>query len=115
MKRVLFDENMPRKLRRDLPEFFIRTAQQEGYSGFKNGELLSRASLGFDVLVTIDQRMRYQQDLPKFNIGVVAIEVPDTRLSFLRTLVPQLRDAVERVKPGEVIVVRPADSPVNDS
>ena len=108
MKQVLFDENMPRKLRRDLPEFVIRTAQQEGYSGFKNGELLRRAMSGFDVLVTIDQRMRYQQDIPKFNIGVVAIEVPDTRLIFLRALVPEIRDAIDRVKPGEIIIVRPA-------
>ena len=61
MKRVLFDENMPRKLRRDLPEFFIRTAQEEGWSAFKNGDLLRRATLRFDVLVTIDQRMRYQR------------------------------------------------------
>jgi hypothetical protein len=107
VKRVLFDENMPRKLRRDLLEFVIRTAQQEGYSGFKNGELLGRASTLFDVLVTIDQRMQYQQSVSKFNIGVVAIELPDTRLVFLRALVPQLRDAIDRVKPGEIIVVRP--------
>ena len=108
MKRVLFDENMPRKLRRDLPEFFIRTVQQEGFSGFKNGELLGRVASFFDVLVTIDQNMQYQQNVPKFNIGVVAIELPDTRLVFLRALVPELRDAISRVKPGEVIVVRPA-------
>jgi len=40
VKRVLLDENMPRKLRRDLPKFFIRTAQEQGWSAFKNGELL---------------------------------------------------------------------------
>lgn len=99
---------MPRKLRRDLSQFLIRTAQQEGYSGFKNGELLDRASSDFDVLVTIDQRMQYQQQVAKFAIGVVTIEVPDTRLLHLRALVPQLRDAINNVKPGQVIVVRPA-------
>ena len=52
MKQVLFDENMPRKLRRDLPKLVVRTAQAEGWSAFKNGELLSRASEKFDVLVT---------------------------------------------------------------
>ena len=107
MKRVLFDENMPRKLRRDLPEFFIRTAQEEGWSAFKNGELLKRASATFDVLVTIDQRMRYQQNVTSLTIGVVAIEIPDTRITFLYPLVPQLRDAIQRVKPGEVLVVKP--------
>lgn len=105
MKRVLFDENMPRKLRRDLPEFLVRTAQEEGWSAFKNGELLKRASLKFDVLVTIDQRMRYQQNVPQFDIGIVVIEVRDTRLIHLRPLVPQLRDAIASIAPGEVALI----------
>jgi len=98
---------MPRKLRRDLPQFFIRTAQEEGWSAFKNGDLLRRATVTFDVLVTIDQRMRYQQNMTRFEIGIVVIEVPDTRLVHLRPLVPQLSEAIERVRPGEVVVVTP--------
>jgi hypothetical protein len=98
---------MPRKLRRDLPEFLIRTAQEEGWSAFRNGALLTRASLTFEVLVTIDQRMRYQQNMSRLTIGVVVIEVPDTRLVHLRPLVPELREAIEHVGPGEVVVVRP--------
>jgi hypothetical protein len=108
VKRVLFDENMPRKLRRDLPDFFIRTAQEEGWSAFKNGELLTRAAVTFDVLVTIDQRMRYQQNMTRFDIGMVVIEVPDTRFVHLRALVPELRDAISKVGPGEVVIVKAA-------
>ena len=108
MKRVLFDENMPRKLRRDLPEFSIRTAQEEGWSAFKNGELLRRCSETFDALVTIDQRMRYQQNLQRFTIGVVIIEVPDTRLIHLRRLIPALRQAIASVEPGQIIVINSA-------
>jgi len=99
---------MPRKLRRDLPEFFVRTAQEEGCSGFKNGELLRRISTTYEVLVTIDQRMRYQQNVAQLAIGIIAIELPDTRLIYLRALVPHIREAIERIKPGEVIVIRPA-------
>jgi len=99
---------MPRKLRRDLPEFHIRTAQEEGWAALKNGALLTRASAAFDVLVTIDQRMRYQQNVPRFAIGVVVIEVPDTRLVHLRSLLPELRDAIQNVRAGEVLVVAPA-------
>lgn len=62
MKRVLFDENMPRQLRRELPEFAIRTVQEEGWAGLENGKLLREAVTGFDVLVTADGRMRYQQN-----------------------------------------------------
>jgi hypothetical protein len=96
---------MPRKLRRDLPEFFIRTAQEEGWSAFKNGQLLKRAVGAFDVFVTIDQNMRYQQNMSDLTIGIVAIEIPDTRLVYLRVLTADIRDAVQRVKPGEVIIV----------
>ncbi len=100
---------MPRKLRRDLPQVIVRTAQEEGWSAVRNGDLLRRASAAFDVLVTIDQRMRYQQNMRRVSIGVVVVEVPDTRLSQLRLLLPELREAIERVQPGEVIVVTPAD------
>lgn len=105
MKRVLFDENMPRKLRRELSNAVIRTAQEEGWSAYKNGELLRRAAEKFDVFVTIDRRMRYQQNLPRFSIGIVVIEVPDTRLVHLRALVAQLDDAIAVVAPGEVTIV----------
>lgn len=108
MKRVLFDENMPRKLRRDLPELHVRTAQEEGWGAFRNGDLLRRAAAAFDVLVTIDQRMRYQQNVAKLDIGIVVIEIPDTRLVHLRALVPAIRIAIEQVRCGEVVIVTPS-------
>jgi hypothetical protein len=107
VKQVLFDENMPRKLRRDLPEFRIRTAQEEGWSAFTNGALLTRAAESFDVLVTIDRRMRYQQNITQFAIGLVVVEVPDTRFVHLRALVPDIRQAIQTVQTGQVLVVTP--------
>ncbi|HEY0140736.1 MAG TPA: hypothetical protein VGF48_07560 [Thermoanaerobaculia bacterium] len=106
MKRVLFDENMPRKLRRDLPEFGVRTVQEEGWTGFTNGNLLRRAATAFDVLLTVGQRMRFQQNVAQFDIGIVAIETVDTTLSNLRRLLPRIREAVEKVEPGAMIIVR---------
>ena len=106
MKRVLFDENMPHNLRRDLTDFAISTAQEQGWSGIKNGELLARASRSFDVLLTIDQRMQYQQNLAQLAIGIVVIEVPDTRIRFLRLLLPQIRQGLENARTGEVVVIR---------
>jgi len=110
VKRVLFDENMPRKLRRDLPEFHIRTAQEQGWSTYQNGQLLKQLSGTFDVLVTIDQNIRHQQNLPQFNVGVVAIEVPDTRLVLLRQLIPEIREAIAMVQPGQLIIIGPTSS-----
>jgi len=80
LKRVLLDENMPRQIRRDLPEFVVRTVQEEGWDGLTNGQLLRRASDSFDVLFTADQRLRHQQNIATFAIGVVVIEptTPDS-------------------------------------
>ena len=107
-RRVLFDENMPHKLRRDLPEFTVSTVQEEGFSGLRNGDLLSRAAGRFDVLVTLDQRLRYQQNLSALRIGIVVIEMPDTRLVHVRALVPQLRQAIADIAVGEVTLVKPS-------
>jgi hypothetical protein len=54
VSRVLCDEDLPRQLRRDLPEFEVRTVQEAGWSGVKNGDLLRRAQEQFEVFVTAD-------------------------------------------------------------
>jgi hypothetical protein len=96
------DENIPRNLRADLPECFVRTVQEEGWGGFKNGELLRRAEAAFDVLVTADRRMQFQQTLTGYSIGVVVIVTPRLRFDVLHGLAAVLRGAVENVQAGEV-------------
>lgn len=76
MRLVLFDENLPRQLRRSLSEFAIRTVQEEGFGSFRNGQLLRRAEGKFEVLVTADRRMRFEQNLASFALGVVIIRTP---------------------------------------
>jgi hypothetical protein len=88
-----------------LPGSISVRFQEEGLSSLQNGALLTRASLTFDVLVTADQRLQYQQHIPKYDIGVVVISARDVRLPSLRTALPQLREAIERVGSGELIVV----------
>lgn len=105
MRTVLFDEDIPRQLRRELSEFRIRTVQEQGWSSIQNGELLSIASREFDVLVTADKNLRHQQNIPKFHIGVVVIASVDTRLPHLRLLLPQLRAAIASIAPGSVVIV----------
>ena len=108
MRRVLFDEDLPRQLRRDLPEFEIRTVQEEGWSSIQNGELLRLASAKFDVFVTADQNLQYQQNIGRFDIGIVAIISVDTRLPHLRQAILKIRTAIVNVVPGTLITVRTA-------
>lgn len=105
MKRVLFDENLPQLLRRKLPEFEIRTVQEQGWGSLKNGSLLERAEGAFDVLLTADRRMQYQQELPAYEIGVVVIITPRLQLQVLERALVSIRSAIHSVRPGEIIRV----------
>jgi hypothetical protein len=105
VRRVLFDENLPRLLRRKLPEFEIRTVQEEAWGAFKNGELLRRAERRFDVLLTADRRMQYQQNLTAFGIGIVVIVTPSLQLQVLERALNPLRQAISSVAYGEVLHV----------
>ncbi len=105
MRRVLFDEDVPRQLRRDLNEFTVRTVQEEGWAAVKNGELLRLSSPLFDVFVTADKRLRFQQNIARHSIGVVVIATRDTRLPRLQQVLDELRVAIRDVPPGTVIIV----------
>jgi hypothetical protein len=93
VKRLLFDHCVPRPLRRLLPGYFVRTCHEEGWDSLRNGELLKVAELAqFDVFVTADQSLRYQQDLRARQIAV--IELPTNRLALLPAIVPALEQAI---------------------
>ncbi len=110
MRQVLFDEDVPRQLRRDLQEFTIRTVQEEGWTSVKNGELLHLSSSTFDVFVTADKRLRFQQNIALFDIGVVVIATWDTRLPRLQQALDEIRTAIRNVTPGNVIIVTGGES-----
>ena len=67
--------------------------------------VVARASQTFDVLLTADKRLQYQQNIPQFSIGVVVLATIDTRLPHLLSRVAQIRSAIETVSPGTVLVV----------
>jgi hypothetical protein len=105
MKRVLLDENLPKGFVRELPSYEVSTVHDEGWTGITNGDLLRRASERFDVLVTADQNLRYQQNLERAGLGVVVVAARSTRLEDLAPLVPDVTEAIESVRLGEVKVI----------
>jgi hypothetical protein len=96
---------MPRRLRRELPGFYIRTVQEEGWAGLQNGHLLEQASAMFDILLTNDQRLRYQQNLSMFRIAVVVIAAGRSRYRDLLPLLPRIRAAIGGSQEGCVAIV----------
>jgi hypothetical protein len=109
VRKVLFDEDVPRPLRRDLPGFEIRTAVEMGWSGIKNGELLRRAEQAFEVFLTADRNLTFQQNISRLQLGVVVLATGSTKLDDLRPRAPEIAVALDAVQPGEVRQIPPAD------
>jgi hypothetical protein len=100
--RILLDECVPRRFRRELPDHEVRTVPEMGWASFKNGVLLATASGKFDVLVTTDQRLSYEQNVSTLAIAVVVLVAGRNKLEFLLPLTSELREVPEVIKPGEV-------------
>jgi hypothetical protein len=72
----------------------------------RDGALLALAEKEFDVLITIDSSMEFQQNIPKFRIGVIIVHVPKNQLAHYRAPQKELLLAVEKAQAGKVIHVR---------
>ncbi len=101
--KVLLDECVPRKLRRELPEHEILTVTERGWSGIKNGNLLALAAPEFDVFLTVDQNLKYQQNLKNFSIGIILLVARNNRLKTLLPLMPEAREVLNRITEGDFI------------
>ena len=98
--RILLDEQLPRQLARHIHGHEVRTVQQQGWSGTKNGELLRRAAAaGFQVFVTADRNLRFQQNLSNTAVGFVVLLALTNTLEDLLPLVPALLDAITAIQP----------------
>jgi len=83
----------------------VKTARQMGWMTIKNGELLALAAEAFDVFVTVDRNLSFQQNLPAFTIAVVVLRAPSNRLADLQMLVPDLLAAIPAATRGAVTYV----------
>ena len=105
--RLLLDECTPRRLRNDFPDHEIQTVPEAGLNGLKNGRLLRAAvGMGFDVLITVDQRLRFQQNLSQFDLAVIILVATPCRYPQLKILVPKVIKAFETIQPGECVVLQ---------
>lgn len=79
--RVLLDEQLPRQLARALTGHEVRTVPQQGWAGLKNGELLQRAAeAGYEVFITGDQNLEFQQNLAESRLFVLVLVAPSNAL-----------------------------------
>jgi hypothetical protein len=104
--RVLLDECLPRRLKRELVGHDARTAPEMGWAGKTNGELLALAIGQFDVFPTADRNLSYQQDVSSFDIAVVVLVARSNSLEDLRPLAPRLLEVLPTARRGLVTLVR---------
>ena len=103
--KVLLDECVTRYLKREFTGHEVLTVEEAGFKGLKNGQLLQAASGQYDVLLTVDQNLQYQQNLKNFAIAVVVLKAQRSTYPMLKPLMPQVLEALEKIKPGEIITV----------
>lgn len=77
-----------------------------GWSGLKNGQLLSRAEKEFDTFITMDGSMPYQQNLKSLSLGVVLIKAKSNRRVVLEPMMGRVSEAIKEAAPGTLVVVQ---------
>jgi predicted nuclease of predicted toxin-antitoxin system len=102
--RIFLDECVDWRLARDLAGHDVGTAREMGWTSIKNGELLSLAAQNFDVFVTVDRNLAFQQNIAALPMRVVVLSARTNRLADLRPLVPRLLSAISSAGLGLVIV-----------
>ena len=101
--RVLPDENLNWRLKRDLPGHEVESVPLLGWAGIQNGVLLREAAEnGFDVLITMDSNMVYQQDLPIHSIAVIVLRAPGNRLADTQPLMSKVMHALSNLRKGRL-------------
>ena len=103
--RVLLDENLPVDLAAELVGHDVATVSGLGWQGIKNGELLQRAQREFEVLVTMDRNLEFQQTISSLDLCVVLALASSNRMVHLRPIIPALLQAIETGRSGELLRV----------
>jgi hypothetical protein len=103
--KIFLDECVDWRLARDMVGHDVKTARQMGWTTIKNGELLALAAAQFDVFVTVDRSLSFQQNLVAFSIAVVVLQAKTNRLADLRPLVPSLLSVIRSAPIGAVQTV----------
>ena len=101
--KILLDESVPRLLKLRLPQLNISTVQEMGWAGVQNGELLRRADELFDVLITADRNLRYQQNLSGRKLAILVL--PSNQVPLVTRLVPVVETLLITIQPGAIVDV----------
>jgi len=103
--KVLLDECVDSRLTEHIRGHFVSTVAARGWGGISNGQLLALAQAEFDVFVTVDRNLAFQQHLPSFSIAVILITAKSNRIADLISVVPALLASIPTAAAGQVVYV----------
>lgn len=103
--RLLLDECVPKRLKRELLGHDVKTVQDMGWAGIKNGALLKLADGQFDALLTVDQGIEYQHNFSGFTISLVVMLAASNDVDDLRPLLPGVEQALASMRTGIILRV----------
>jgi hypothetical protein len=94
--KILLDECVTKRLKKHLTEFEIFTVTESGWSGIKNGELLTLCiENGFDILLTIDKNLMFQQNLDKLSLTIIVLNSTTSKVEELITFLPSFKSRID--------------------
>ena len=99
--KVLLDACTPRPLRQFLPGHFVRTAQEMGWAGLKNGDLLREAEGQFEAFISTDQNLKYQQQVVGTRLAILVL--PTNDWPTIRSRGAEIAAKVATLKPGDFV------------
>src|SRR5438105_12653782 len=104
--RILIDECIDERFRNSLPGHDCQTARYAGLAGLKNGELLTAAeSAKFDVFLTADQGIEYQQNLTGRSIAIIILRTKSNRLKDLLPHIPACLTQITSIRAGQIVII----------
>ena len=103
---VLLDECLPKQLKQIFSGYKLKTVPEMGWAGKTNGELLRLAEKEFEVFITIDQNLQYQQNLKKSSLAVVLLTVKNNRYESIVPLIPNTQHALKTIQAGQLIRIK---------
>ena len=101
-KKVLLDSCVPRPFKRELSLHHVQHTSEIGWQDLDDRPLLESANGSFDVLITTDQNLPYQQNLSRYSLSIIILVARTNRLEDLLPLVSNVLKALEKIQPGEI-------------
>lgn len=103
--KILLDECIDRRLAKEFVGYEIKTVPQMGWAGIKDRELLILAASVFDVFITADRNLSFQQNLSPFDLSLIVLQAQSNRLVDLKPLIPKVLDVLDIAPKGQATLV----------